>query len=75
MLDLLVGESFKCLRNIRDAEDNLSNKQYAIAQLISASHHLNTLLHFDEHSALYKILRDEYVRVSDMYLKLYEVGK
>jgi hypothetical protein len=71
MIDVLVNESFKALRNIRDAEANLSDKNYAMSQLISASHHLNTLMQFDEHYKLYKILREEYVKVSDMYLKLY----
>ena len=64
MLDLLVGESFTCLRDIRDAEANLSDKQYVIAQLISASHHLDTIMHIDE-----------YFTVSDLYLKLHEVVK
>ena len=71
MIDLVVGESFKALRSIRSAETNLCDQSYACGMLISASHHLNTLMHLDEH--LYELLRKEYDRVSDDYLEKYSV--
>jgi hypothetical protein len=69
MIDLVVDESFKALRNIRSAEKNMKDQGYACGMLISASHHLNTLLHVD--SYMYELLRKEYDRVSDEYLECY----